>query len=96
MSNIQHLEELFTKEFERNKKSAAEIAYVIAVLAQKSDNLTKAKEFALKSISLFEELDIQNLERAASEHNSIEGVVIPEWIHEGVVRERFKDFLEPV
>jgi len=93
MDVITKLEIKFTNEYEIDKSNAAEYAYAIATLAKKNKDIEKAKEYALKAIEIYEFLQIQDLEQAAAKNNIIESVVIPELIHEGVIRARFKDIL---
>lgn len=93
MNTIKKLEKKFNEEYEIDKRNAAEVAYVIASLAKQNRDFEKAKIYALKAIEIFEILNIKTLEEAAARNDIIEGVVIPELIHEGVIRERFKDIL---
>lgn len=93
MNAIERLEKRFVEEFELDERNAAEFAYAIATLAKNNKDFEKAREYALKAIEIFETLQIQTLEEAAAKNNIIEGVVIPELIHDGVVRERFKGIL---
>lgn len=93
MNVIKRLEKKCAEEFELDKRNAAELAYAIATLAKDNKDLEKAREYALKAIEMFETLQIQTLDEAAAKNNIIEGVVIPELMHEGVIRERFKDIL---
>ena len=90
---INELEKRFTRECEVDKRNAAEIAYAVAVVSRKAGDFQKAKRYAEVAISMFEELNITSLEDAVARNNVIEGVVIPELIHENVVRDRLKDVL---
>ncbi|MBT9132760.1 MAG: hypothetical protein DDT33_01289 [Firmicutes bacterium] len=74
-------------------RRAAEAAYVIAVISKRQGDFTRAKQFAKESIQLFESLNIQTLEEAAARYLELNGVFLPEYIHENVVRDRFKDLL---
>lgn len=75
-------------------RRAAEVAYVIAVISKRQDNLARAKQFAKESIQLFENLNIQTLEETAARYIELNDVLLPSYIHENVVRDRFKDLLE--
>ena len=70
------------------------MAYVIAVISKRQDNLARAKQFAKESIQLFENLNIQTLEEAAARYLELNYVFLPHYIHENVVRDAFKDLLE--
>ncbi len=93
MGVIEKLERKFNEEYEIDKRDAAELAYAIAILARENGNLEKARAYALKAIEIFESFQIQTIDEAAARNNIIEGVAIPELIHEDVIRERFKDIL---
>jgi tetratricopeptide (TPR) repeat protein len=92
-SKLEILEKRFLKEYEIDKRNAAEYAYTIAVVARKQGNKEKAKEYAKKSIEIFNEINIQTLEEVAAINNVIDNVVIPELIHEDVVLFNFKELL---
>ncbi len=92
-NKLEILEKRFLKEYEIDKRNAAEYAYAIAVIAKKQGNKEKAKEYAEKSIEIFKETNIQTLEEAAAINNVIDNVVIPELVHEDVVLFNFKELL---
>lgn len=90
---ILELEKRF-EEFERkSKREAAEIAFAIARYYGDSrsrfDRATTRK-FGLKSIELFEQCEMQTMQQCGTIHDVIAGVVLPDLIHEGVVRFRAK------
>lgn len=91
---IDELERRFARECEVDKRNAAEIAYAVAVVSRKAGDFEKAKRYAEAAISMFEELNTTALEDAAARNSVIEGVVIPELIHENVVRDRLRDVLD--
>lgn len=94
MDTINELEKRYSKESKDDKRNAAETAYAIAILSKEAGDLKKAKKYAENAISIFKELNIQGLEDAAARNNVIGGVVIPELIHENVVKDRLKDVLK--
>lgn len=80
------LEAYFAAIKDKNPRVAAEVAYALAVL---HEGQPKGREFALQSIALFESVGVTTLEDAASRFTTINGILIPELIHEEVVRARF-------
>ncbi|MGH7801092.1 MAG: hypothetical protein ACREOW_10780 [Thermodesulfobacteriota bacterium] len=89
-----NLEETYEKLKATDPRRAAEVAYVLAVINKQNRNLEKARLFAIKSIELFQSLDIRTLEDAAARFVVLNNVALPSYIHEDVVRERLKDVLE--
>ena len=73
----------------KGKKLAGEYAYVLAVIYHQNSDTEKSRYYAQECLKIFEELNIQTLEDAASRLNVVNGICLPEYIHEGVVRERF-------
>ena len=80
----QELEKKFEELREKDPRLAAEYAYVLAVK-------NKSRYYAQECLRIFKELNIQTLKDSASRLNVVEGVCLPEYIHEGVVRARFKE-----
>lgn len=78
-------------EFERkSKREAAEIAFALARYYSEKKDKNKVKKFAFKSVELFEQCETDTFEQCGAIHSFIGGVVIPDLIHEGVVRFRAK------
>lgn len=92
MENLVTLETAFSDLKEKDKRLAAEISYVLAVKAHKNGEAKKSQFYAAECVKMFDELDpeIKTLEDAASHLNVVDGVVLPEFIHAKVVKERFQ------
>lgn len=71
-------------------RNAAEYAYALAVLYQQGGNSDRATQLGLKAITLFGLCRMETMEDCAALNVAIEGVVIPDLIHENVVRDRLK------
>jgi hypothetical protein len=84
------LEETFERLKQVDKRRAAEIAYVLAVLMFEERDVERATNYGRESIKLFEELNIQTLDQAAARYVVLNGVALPDYIHEWVVRDRLK------
>ncbi len=83
-----HLEQTYYEVRTQNRRRAAEIAYVLAVLYSKDGNEGEAVRYAYESLGLFSELQVQTLEDAAPVYDELNGVRLPNLIHEGVVRKK--------
>lgn len=82
------LEQKF-EEFEKaDPRVAAEIAYALAVIHE-HDSPALSRQYAERSVEIFIQLDIQELEDACPRFTEINRVMMPDLIHEGVVRARF-------
>lgn len=77
-----------------NPREAAEVAYVLAVLFWRSKENARARAFAQESVRLFEQLNVRTFEDAAARFVTLEGVALPSYIHEGVVKQRLASLLE--
>ena len=73
---------------ETNPRAAAEMAYVLSVLAVRAGDYASAHRFGLESIILFRELQISTEEDAETLFFNLNGVLLPDLIHEKVVRDR--------
>ena len=62
--------------------------YVFAILSAKSGYCHIAKGAAEECILLLRKIGADTMEECATQTVSIEGVTLPEFLHEGVVRER--------
>lgn len=86
--SISEIERRFD-EFERvSKREAAEIAFALARYYSVKGNKKKVRKFGLKSKELFEQCEMNTMEQCGAIHDFIGGIVIPELIHEGVVKFR--------
>lgn len=71
-------------------KSPAEYAYVLAMLYKKAGDNKQAVRFGQESITLFNECSMDTMEDCAARNVVIEGVALPDLIHQDVVRDRLK------
>ena len=90
-NKVSSLEKRLVPEVKITQREAAELAYVLAVIHKKEGNIKDARKYARQSIELFEGLDIQTLDDAASLYTVLNGIALPDLIHEGVVRDRLSD-----
>lgn len=98
--SLEELEAMFARELLTDKRAAAETAYALACRYRTEYSgchrhpFNVAKEWALRSIAILDELPSESLEQVASTRMSVGGVDLPELFHSGVVRERLADLLQ--
>jgi hypothetical protein len=85
---LENLENKFEEIRESEPRNAAEIAYVIAMIAKRKGDNKKATKFGKESVKLFDQLNLQTLDECAAVNTVINGVALPELIHSDVVRSR--------
>ncbi len=94
MSDKIHFEDLkgaFERYRETDPRIAAEIAYALAVKEKEAGHLESAREYANVCVAIFRTLEIRTLEHAAGRYVTINGVLIPDLIHDDVVKRDFAD-----
>ena len=69
-------------------RRAAEVAYVLAQLLLKSGNQKEAIYFGRECISLFDRCKMETEEDCAARYTVLEGVALPDFIHQEVVKNR--------
>ncbi len=69
-------------------KRKAEESYAAAITWKREGNVGRARAFAIEAISLYEQLNIQTLEEAAPTRMRVNGVELPDIMHQDVVKER--------
>ena len=82
------LSRIGVRTFEVNQLQA-EVSFLLAQTLRESD-MTRARELARESVGLYERLNIQTLEDAAP----MLWERLPDYMHEGVVRNRLNDLLK--
>ncbi|MCK4351808.1 hypothetical protein KAW65_00180 [candidate division WOR-3 bacterium] len=82
------LEEVFKELKGTDKRKAAEVAYVLAILKKEQGDIEKARSYGEESINLFKQVNVQSFEDAAARYVVLKGVALPSYIHENVVRDR--------
>lgn len=93
IATVDELVKFYDSNRHTNPRLCAEIAYAIASLRLKAGDKTDAAQWAQRSIELFQSINISTLDKAACLKMEIGGVLIPELIHDDVVRSRFKEIL---
>lgn len=71
-------------------RNAAEYAYVLAQLYKRAGDNEQAIRFGREAIALFDKCRMESMEECAARNVVIEGVAIPDLIHQDVVRDRLQ------
>jgi len=71
-----------------HRREAAELAYAIAVRTQAEGRVRDAAEYGKKCLALLEELPSKTIDDVTSTRTKVAGVLLPELLHDGVVRAR--------
>jgi hypothetical protein len=84
------------KEIDALERKRAEMLYATAVASAQSGYSRVAKGFAEECILLLRKIGTNTYQECATGAPCLEGVTMPDFLHEGVVRERLKTFgIEP-
>jgi len=88
MLEIPNLENHYEETKEKDPRKAAELAYVIAMLAKKEGENEKAVRYGRESITLFDSLNVQTMDECTTRYVTVNGISLPDYIHSDVVRDR--------
>lgn len=91
-SIMQHaaLEQTLNSLREVDPRNAAEYAYVLAQLHKRAGNNDEAIRYGREAIALFDKCRMETMEECAARNVVIEGVALPDLIHQDVVRDRLQ------
>ena len=84
------LEQTLNSLHEVDPRNAAEYAYVLAMLHKQAGNDEQAIRFGREAIALFDKCRMDTMEECATRNVVIEGVALPDLIHQDVVRDRLQ------
>ncbi|MDP2631832.1 MAG: hypothetical protein Q8P30_03655 [Candidatus Uhrbacteria bacterium] len=87
---VASLEQTLNSLREVDPRNAAEYAYVLAQLYKRAGNDEQAIRFGRESIALFDKCRMETMEECAARNMVIEGVALPDLIHQDVVRNRLQ------
>jgi hypothetical protein len=85
---FRQIEKRFHRMKDKNPKKAAELAYVIAMNAKHNKNDSKAIEFGRECLRLLAIINPQTKEECATIFTGMNGVALPEFLHQDVVKDR--------
>lgn len=84
------LEQTLNSLREVDPRNAAEYAYVLAQLHKRAGEDEQAIRFGREAIALFDKFRMESMEECAARNVVIEGVALPDLIHQDVVRDRLQ------
>ncbi len=87
------LETTFDQELVTDKWTAAETAYAIATKYRDSGDVEAARKWLGILRDLLAQFPSDTLEQSATRRTAVAGVMIPEYLHDGVVVSRFEGLL---
>lgn len=92
-TRFRQIEKRFHKMKDKNPKKAAELAYVIAMNAKHNGNEQKAIEFGKECLRLLDIVGPQTMEECTPIFTTINGVALPEFLHQDVVKDRLSPLI---
>lgn len=87
------LEAAFDRELLTDKWTAAETAYAIATKYRDAGDVESARKWLGNLRDLLAQFPSDTLEQTATRRMTVAGVMIPEYLHDGVVVARFEGLL---
>lgn len=84
------LEQTLVSLREVDPRNAAEYAYVLAMLNKRAGNNDEAARYGRDSLDLFDKCLMNTIEDCAARNVVVEGVALPDLIHQDVVRNRLQ------
>lgn len=84
------LEQDFARIKETDPRNAAEHAYVLAMLHKRAGDNEQAVRFGKEALTLFDKCRMETMEDCAARNVVLEGVALPDLIHQDVVRDRLQ------
>ena len=89
LASPEELESAFQLELATDKWAAAETSYALALLLRDSGESDRSREWATKCLELLAGLPTDSLSDVAPRRHTVGGISLPNYLHEGVVRDRF-------
>lgn len=87
--SVGELETIFQRELATDRWAATETAYALAVRNRDAGDWDQSREWVAQCLRLLEGLPGESEEQVATTRVSVGGVMLPNYLHEGVVRDRF-------
>ncbi|MFE0579086.1 hypothetical protein [Streptomyces fradiae] len=89
VASLAELENIFQQELPTDRWAAAETAFALAVRSRDTGDWEKSREWVAQCLQLLEGFPDETEEHVATKRVSVGGVPLPNYLHEGVVRDRF-------
>jgi hypothetical protein len=88
-ASAEELEAGFQRELATDRWAAAESAYALAVYHRDAGDWAASREWVQQCLRLLEGFPADTLEQVATRRQSVGGIQLPTYLHDGVLRERF-------
>jgi hypothetical protein len=92
---IKRLEYAFERELITDRWTAAETAYALAVHYRTVD-IERTREWLATLLQLLEEFPNDHLQDTVTRRMEVGGVLMPEFLHDGVVKARFEGLIRTI
>lgn len=92
---IEQLERALEKELAEDRWAAAETAYALAVLSREI-SVEQTRRWLEMLLSLLKEFPDAELQQTVTRRMKVGGVLLPEFLHDGVVKTRFEGLLRTI
>jgi hypothetical protein len=87
--SVGELESGFQRELSTDRWAAAETAYALALRHRDAGAWERSRQWVAQCLMLLEDFPSDSEDQVATRRASVGGVLLPGYLHEGVVRERF-------
>ncbi|MEV8095241.1 hypothetical protein [Kitasatospora sp. NPDC085879] len=91
LASAEELESTFQRELATDRWAATETAYALAVRLRDADDWPKSREWVQQCLQLLEGFPNETEDQVATTRVAVGGVPLPNYLHAGVIRERFGD-----
>ncbi|MFJ4677220.1 hypothetical protein [Kitasatospora sp. NPDC088783] len=91
LASAEELESIFQRELATDRWAATETAYALAVSLRDAGDWPKSREWVQQCLQLLEGFPNETEDQVATSRVAVGGVPLPNYLHAGVIRERFGD-----
>ncbi|AXI78960.1 hypothetical protein [Peterkaempfera bronchialis] len=91
LASAGELESVFQRELVTDRWAAAETAYALALRHRDGGDWPKSREWVQQCLQLLEGFPDETEDQVATTRVAVGGVPLPNYLHAGVIRERFGD-----
>lgn len=89
VATVHELETVFQNELATDRWAATETAFALAIRARDTGDWEKSREWVAQCLTLLADFPDETEDQVATKRVSVGGVPLPNYLHEGVVRDRF-------
>ncbi|MFI5758669.1 hypothetical protein [Streptomyces sp. NPDC051569] len=89
LASVEELESIFQRELATDRWAATETAYALAVRHRDTGDWPASREWVQRCLQLLDGFSSETEDQVATGRVAVGGVPLPNYLHTGVVRERF-------